>query len=171
MDWAAAGCLFTDKHHVLGGWCQHTLPSSIGGIGGTKRAKEEPLDTAWRETIEELFEFPYIPPELLVRIKKSITTDKVMQNNAYIFYIYSLKDLEKLLAIIRTFRLISPLYRFFPRSLSDLIFKRVPTPRAEVAQLCILPLEPYVCISPDLIEDIFNVSTKVELKLAQSIYV
>ena len=54
-----AGIMFTDKNSVLAGYSSHKL--AITGIGGKKKGDETAIQTAIRETVEELFELEEIP--------------------------------------------------------------------------------------------------------------
>lgn len=159
----AAGCVFTDGKLVLAGYQPRKRKPFISGLGGKKEEGENYLDTAIRETIEELFEFKSIPKELILEIK-NIAPIKIIQNGSYIIVVYSFNDLDIFLKIISKYNLQSILYDSMPKNITELIFNRNTTYKTnnvfykpEVSHLALLPLvehsknNPYV--DPYFIED------------------
>jgi hypothetical protein len=52
----AAGIVFTNGTHILAGYQPRKKNPHISGLGGSKQKDESYMQTAWRETLEELFE-------------------------------------------------------------------------------------------------------------------
>jgi len=166
----SSGCLFTNGTHVLAGWQK----GSLGGFGGKMEAGESWIETAWRETLEELFELAPKPiqtviPIILERTKNS----NIIRQDQYTAFVYSFKDLEKVMSILKTHHVVSPLYRRFPITVSELVFGRkqmVSRPviarvtrgagikLPEISTLAILPLLPWISISGDFMNDLAVVS-------------
>lgn len=158
----SSGCLFTNGSHVLAGWQK----GSLGGFGGKMEAGESWIETAWRETLEELFELAPTPiqtviPIILERTKYS----NIIRHDQYTAFVYSFKDLEKIMMILKTHHVVSPLYRRFPITVSELVFGRkqmVPRPPTrvirgavpEISTLAILPLMSWISISGDFMNDL-----------------
>ena len=159
----AAGIIFTDGKHILAGYQPNKPKPFLSGIGGMKEKGEEYLDTAIRETLEELFEFEYIPFELIHEIKNTITPVKYIQNKIYISVVYTFDDLYEILNILPRYDLNSYLYETIPKTVLELIFRRktsVVGKNPEVSDLTLLtvltvlkhdPKNPFV--DPNFIED------------------
>ncbi len=135
----AAGVAFTNGVHVLAGYQPHKKHPSISGIGGSRERGENYMQTALRECVEELFEPTSIPKLLLPKLA-SIVPQKVIQSGSYINAIYTFDDLQKMLTLMKRLGLRSPLYEPFPKTLMDLIMKRVIRPTAEISHLALLPV-------------------------------
>ena len=56
-NFRAAGSVFTDSKIILAGYQPRKKKPFISGIGGKREEGESYMDTAIRETVEELFEF------------------------------------------------------------------------------------------------------------------
>lgn len=141
-SYKGAGCLFTNGTHVLAGYQPNKKVPIISGIGGSRLPTEtNPLDTALRETIEEFFDVKTVDPETIRDIKSEMYVKKTFVNGSYHVFVYSFIDLEAMLYIMKVNNLSSPIYRNFPKSLSDLIFRRSANESSEIRELCILPLE------------------------------
>jgi len=155
-DYKAAGTVFTDNRHMLAGYQPYKRKPFISGIGGKKEEGETYMQTALRETLDELFEVE-AASELILKIKKEIRPKKVVKNGSYVFVVYDFKDLEKLLGILRYHRIKSKLYDTFPKTLMELIMTRKNTESSEISGLALLPLvehnssNPFV--DPHLISD------------------
>jgi len=167
----SSGCLFTNGTHVLAGWQK----GSLSGFGGKMEAGESYIETAWRETLEELFELaPKLIQMVIPIILERTTYSKIIRQDQYTAFVYSFKDLEKVLMILKAHRVVSPLYRRFPITVSELVFGRkqmvsrlmsrpviargtgVKLP--EISTLAILPLLPWISISGDFMNDLAVVS-------------
>ena len=148
-NFRAAGSVFTDSKIILAGYQPRKKKPFISGIGGKREEGESYMDTAIRETVEELFEFKDTPKELLGELKTSIVPQKVLQNGSYIIVVYNFNDLERFLSIIQKYKLHSVLYNEFPKNLMELIFNRnleFPSKKVDVffkpelSHLSLLPL-------------------------------
>jgi hypothetical protein len=138
-DFKAAGCIFTDGNYVLAGY-QPKADYNISGFGGNRIGNETYIQTALRETLEELFEIK--PPEYLIsHLEKTLTPVYIHLNGSYVLVQYTFEDLVKLLDHSKPIRKQTFIYDTFPESLSDLIFNRKYTVCSEVQQLCLLPFK------------------------------
>lgn len=161
----SSGCLFTNGTHVLAGWQK----GSLGGFGGKMKAGESWIETAWRETLEELFELAPKPIQTLIPVILERTKySNIIRQDQYTAFVYSFKDLEKVMMILKTHHVITPLYRRFPIAVSELVFGRKqivsrPPTRVirgagiklpEISTLAILPLMPWISISGDFMNDL-----------------
>ena len=72
-----AGCTFLNDTHVLCGYQPHKRKAGITGIGGKREPGESILDTAFRETIEELFNLTVVPPEVLNKLKDKLKPQRI----------------------------------------------------------------------------------------------
>lgn len=137
----AAGCLFTDKKYVLAGFQEKNGKHIISGFGGKIEETDEcQIDTAIRETIEELFHVQEVPKELIKYLMIHYIPRNHFQNGDYRVFIYDFLDLADFLHICLGFGIQSPLYDVFPKSLEALILHRKIVPEAEIKQLVLLPL-------------------------------
>ncbi len=131
-------------------------------------AGESWIETAWRETLEELFELAANKIQVLIPVILERTTySKIIRQDQYTAFVYSFKDLEKVMMILKAHRVVSPLYRRFPITVSELVFGRkqmVSRPVIargavpEISTLAILPLLPWISISGDFMNDLAVVS-------------
>jgi hypothetical protein len=143
-DFKAAGCIFTDGNYVLAGY-QQKADYNISGFGGKRLSTENYMQTALRETLEELFEKP--PPAYLLReLEQKLAPLSVHINNSYILIRYSFKDLEIMLREFKKTCGSSPIYPEFPESLASLILDRIYKENSEIKQLCLLPLKADIVI-------------------------
>jgi len=152
IPYKAAGTVFTDGKLMLAAFQPHKKIPVISGIGGKREEGERPIYTAIRETLEELFEFKFIPAELIEKIIKTIPPKKIIRNGSYVFAVYNFKDLISILKLVK--RRTSPLYKRMPTTLDDLLFNREVTTKAELSHLSLLPLVPDLKIDVNLLEDI-----------------
>lgn len=120
----AAGSVFTDGKLMLAGYQPKKRKPFISGIGGGRESGETYMDTAVRETLEELFEFKEIPEKLTEEIKTEVIPQRVIQSASYIMVVYTFEGLEQILHLVKKHSLNSPLYDFLPTTLMDLLFKR-----------------------------------------------
>ena len=138
----AAGSVFTDGKIILAGYQPLKRQPFISGIGGKKEKGETYMQTAMRETLEELFEFKTIPSKLIEELKVSVIPQKVLQNGNYIIVLYTFKDLADMLKIINKYKLQTLLYDAFPMNLMERIFNRKLQVefKPEISHLALLPL-------------------------------
>jgi 8-oxo-dGTP pyrophosphatase MutT (NUDIX family) len=135
----AAGCIFTDTRYVLAGYQPHKKTPHISGIGGTQKKGETLLETALRETVEELLEIN-IQPSHLKELLLLITPKCNFKHGKYTTFVYTFKDLDRILEFMNSYAYVSSLYAEFPRIHCDLIWSRGHSSAAEISHLCLLPL-------------------------------
>ena len=137
-----AGCVFTDGKHILAGYQPHKKHPGITGIGGHKEEGETYLQTAYRETIEELFHVSnqQIPIGLIDTLVNTMTPRKIKLKKKYVLVIFSFTDLESFLKICKKSGLRSPLYPKIPKTLFETIQLRAYDLNAEISVLCLLPV-------------------------------
>ena len=140
FDYNAAGIIFTDGRHVLGGYQPKKRTPFISGIGGMKEPGETYMFTAIRETLEELFDLENIPEIILNELVKKLKDKPTIQNNNYISIICTFEDLNIICNLLKEHNVESRLYDEIPNILHDLIFKRKINKDSEISELSILPL-------------------------------
>lgn len=154
IKYTSAGCFFTDEKLVLCGYQANKKNPSISGFGGKKNESDKTyIDTAIRETLEELFDI--IPDKQIIKyiILKIIHKKIIVQNNYYML-VYTLDDLELILDILIQKEITSKLYDVMPRTISELIFKRKINEISEISHLCLLPNINKINIHHDFVQDI-----------------
>jgi len=134
----AAGCVFTDGKIILAGYQPRKKVPTISGIGGKKEAGETYMDTAIRETVEELFEVEVSAD--LIKELKAIPPEKIVQNGSYIIAVYTFINLEEMLKHMKRKGITSKLYDTMPLTLMELIFNRKLVENPEISHLALLPL-------------------------------
>jgi len=154
-DFDGAGTVFTNGNTVLAGYQKEDRSPSINGIGGHRKGAETYLQTALRETVEELFGLDDVPVTLIQTLGQTLKTSRVHKSGSYVLVIYTFADLETLLKVVERAVRRSPLYRVFPKTLSSLIIDRDPNvnPRPEIIHLCILPVVKGCFVDSQLLED------------------
>jgi len=137
----AAGCLFTDGKFVLAGYQQKRGTSVFSGIGGSKKEGETYIDTALRETVEELLEIYDLPKKVYDDLK-AVSPRRVCQLDSYVNVIYSFEDLDRFLLIIGKAKKLTKLYKSFPASRHELIYGRniSGAVKSEISYLMLVPL-------------------------------
>jgi hypothetical protein len=154
IDIKASGCIFTNKSLILAGYQPNKELAYISGIGGHREDGEEFQQTAFRETLEELFNVNTFPKGLLEKIEKTLVPQRVIKNEMYAFILLTFKDLEEILRICKRYRLRTPLYKKFPLTLNELIFNRILDPTAEITHFSLIPMIKNISIDPYFVEDI-----------------
>lgn len=165
-----AGCLFTNGKTVLAGYQRKRGDIIISGLGGSRQEHETFIETALRETIEELFDIKEVPSKLLEGLKDklrpaSIKGKEVPDWGIYVQLVYTFEDLQVILKYVERAAIKSPLYESFPRTISDLLLKRNPHRRSsspEIEYLTIIPVDTAYMdapIKPEFIEDCRNLKT------------
>jgi len=149
-----AGCLFTNKQLVLAGYQQNKSDPSISGIGGAKLPGELYQETAFRETLEELFHVNTFPDGLLKAVETALIPESIVQNRTYIIIVLNFQELDKMLKICKYYRLKSPIYSQFPLTLKDLVFNRESDATAEISHLTLIPMTKSIHIDKYFTEDI-----------------
>jgi hypothetical protein len=154
LTYQAAGCLFTNNQLVLAGYQPNKSLPYISGIGGTKMPGETFQRTAFRETLEEIFNVNTFPLGLLNTIELILEPTRIMQNGNYIIIVLTFEDLGIILRICRAYNLKTPIYDTIPLRLNDLIFNRKFDISAEITHLALIPLAKKVTIDPYFVEDL-----------------
>lgn len=144
----AAGIMFTNGTHVLAGYQPRKKKPHISGLGGGKQEGESYMQTAWRETLEELFEFKEIPKDVIDIIQLTIQPKDTFITDNYINVVYTFADLLQLLQLLHCYEVESNVYTILPYTIPDLIFQRQPNKTTEISHLCLLPLVDHNWKSP-----------------------
>lgn len=137
-----AGCIFTDGKHILCGYQPHKKKPGITGIGGHKEGEETYLETAYRETIEELFHVTntQIPIGLIDKLVRTMAPKKIKMKKGYVMVTFDFTDLQQFLKLCKKSGLRSPLYNKIPLTLLETIQQRGTDLKAEISVLCLLPI-------------------------------
>jgi hypothetical protein len=159
-----AGCVFTDGNHVLAGYQPHKKYPCISGIGGHTEQSETYLQTAYRETIEELFDVKEIPIGLLDTLIRKMAPKHISIKKGYVLVRFTFQDLEKFLKLCRKANLQSPLYSKIPKNLLQLIQRRGQTTTSEISALCLLPIvkhtgKPGSFVHPAFVSDLSDMAS------------
>ena len=152
---SAAGCLFTDKKLVLAGYQFRHGKGVLDGIGGTREEGETAIETAFRETLEELFEI--LPSAALVtEMRKHFKPRSKFQTGQYICFVYNFKTLEKMMVFLKGQGLRSPLYKVFPVTITELLFSRRIRP-TELTHLSLIPFVDDLSLEEHFLKDFSRV--------------
>jgi len=133
----SSGIVFKSETHVLMGY--QPDKHMISGIGGKPIGNETPIETAFRETIEELFGIQPSPVLITVLVDNFGFRPEV-KNGSYTMFIYTIDELLRFLYVVKSHSGTSPYYATFPTSLDTLIFDRRTPPNVEVIHLCMVPI-------------------------------
>lgn len=152
---SAAGCLFTDKKLVLAGYQFRHGKGILDGIGGTREEGETAIETAFRETLEELFE---ISPSaaLVTEMRRLFKPRSKFQTGQYICFVYNFKILEKMMVFLKGRGLRSPLYKVFPVTITELLFSRRIRP-TELTHLSLIPFVDDLSLEDHFLKDFSRV--------------
>ncbi len=161
-----AGCVFTDGKHILGGYQPHKEKPCISGIGGHAETGETYLQTAYRETVEEIFHVSLIPPGLVDTLIRKMKPSDIRNTKGYLILRFSFQDLEMFLSLCKQAKLQSPLYTKFPRNLIETIQQRKLSKEAEMSVLCLLPVVSHnnrisQFVHPGFVHDIYEISEDI----------
>jgi len=140
MEYNAAGVLFTNVRIALAGY--HPYKLQLSGLGG-KRNPEDigPLDTAFRELLEELFGVHPVPPAFMKELRDVfIISDSILYDNNYINYVYSFDALILFLRICKSAGVHCPFYTTFPETVEALVLNRIPIDGVEITHLALVPV-------------------------------
>jgi hypothetical protein len=133
----SSGIVFKSETHVLMGY--QPDKHMISGIGGKPIGNETPIETAFRETIEELFGIQPSPTLIGVLVDNFGFKPEV-KNGSYTMFVYTIDELLRFLCVVKSHSGPSPYYTTFPTSLDTLLFDRRTPPNVEVIHLCMVPI-------------------------------
>lgn len=133
----SSGIVFKSETHVLMGY--QPDKNMISGIGGKPIGNETPIQTAFRETVEELFGVQP-SPEVVDALSYSFNLRIPVVNSNYTMFIYTIDDLVQFLYIAKSLLGSSPYYQTFPLTLNALILDRRAPPNVEVTYLALIPI-------------------------------
>lgn len=129
--------MFKSETHVLMGY--QPDKNMISGIGGKPIGNETSIETAFRETIEELFGLQ--PSKSLMEVLvNNFGFKPEVKNDSYTMFIYTIDELLHFLCVIKSYSGSSPYYTNFPTSLDSLLFDRRTPLGVEVSHLCMVPI-------------------------------
>jgi hypothetical protein len=155
FDYTGAGCMFVSDKSVLAGYQPNKKNPMISGFGGKRKTGESFMDTALRETFEELFDIEIVPNILIKKVTENIPPRLIRTYGSYITLIYTLSDLDDILFLARQHIGCSELYPIsFPRNYIELMYYRINNGDCEVSHIFLLPYVKNVSIDPLLVGDI-----------------
>jgi 8-oxo-dGTP pyrophosphatase MutT (NUDIX family) len=128
--------MFTDGIRVLAGY--QTKTQKLGGFGGKSLPGESRLETALRETVEELFGVIHVPSELMSKLPAS---QNFIEYPEYTCFVYNFDDLQTFIRRAGRYINSSPLYAVFPLTVWDLLQNRIFPESAEVGELYLIPTD------------------------------
>ncbi len=163
-EFRGAGCMFTNGNVVLAGYQTKKGDITISGLGGNREEGESYIETALRETVEELFDIKEVPSKLLEDLKGalkplSIKGKEVDGWGIYVTVVYTFEHLLTLLKYAKKARIKSSVYETFPTTVSDLLLQRRTSKGSsppEIEYLTIIPIESDYAgapIKPEFLED------------------
>ena len=111
----------------------------ISGIGGKPIGNETPIETAFRETIEELLGLQ--PSKSLIDVLvDNFGFKPEVKNGSYTMFIYTIDELMRFLCVVKSHSGPSPYYANFPTSVENLVYDRRTPLGVEVSHLCMVPI-------------------------------
>lgn len=163
--WTGAGLVFTNGDLILCGYEPHKKIPAIYGIGGKRESTDTTYyHTAFREAFEEILGVG--PPVSLVGALVGATRPQktVKVGGGYIMIQYTFADLVRFLEIMRSAGVRTLFYTKAPRTVEDLIMRRLCRVSTEMTHLCVLPVvQPAPTVSRDLASDIEGIARQNRL--------
>jgi hypothetical protein len=149
---------------MLAGYQKKRGEIIMSGLGGSREEDESYMDTALRETVEELFHVKEVPPKCIDTLKKvlkpvSVRGKEVEGWGTYITVVYTFEQLQTLLKYAEKAHIKSPLYERFPKTVSDLLLERDATRGSsspEIEYLTIIPTDIkylHSPVKPEFVDD------------------
>lgn len=133
--------MFVNKTHILAGLhtARRQYQVRVCGFGGKANPGEKWYETAFRETIEELFHVSRIPSALFNDLLHICPQTVIYYEDdfPYATIVYSFEQLPVFMKVCRKHLHQSPLYPIFPTTLQTLLETRLPARDTEIMQ-CIL---------------------------------
>ena len=163
--WTGAGLVFTNGDLILCGYEPHKKIPAIYGIGGKRESTDTTYyHTAFREAFEEILGVG--PPAGLVGTLAGAARPQktVKVGGGYIMIQYTFADLAHFLDIMRRAGVRTLFYTKAPRTLEDLLIRRLCRASTEMTHLCVLPVvRPAPMVSRDLASDIEGIARQNRL--------
>ena len=131
---ASAGCLFIENNSVLCGYAHRY--ASYTGFGGKALALESPLQTAVRETVEELYGIDLVGT-MGQDFCKVLKEYPFHERKGYFFVRCPFSAISEFYEILSAHGITSPYYKELPRNIDELISLRRPDFDAEIYDLAI----------------------------------
>jgi len=168
-DFNAAGTLFMNETHVLAAYQKDAGNPTISGIGGKREGNETYMETAMRETVEELFGLSVVPPALIARLIHHMEPRRIERVGTYVIIMYNFEDLEKILKIAHRYIKTSPVYRLVPHTVSSLVLNRRSDvkPRPEISHFAVVPILNDPIIDVEFLEDIETILKRYPIATAE----
>jgi len=128
-----AGCLFIQSGFALVGYSQKY--KHFSGFGGKQNAGETPIQTALRETSEELLGIDPTKADL-EQLEKLLENKKLITRNNYAILVLKIDDISVFSTIFGD--RMSPYYKTIPKNCSRFILERNPTETAEITDMKVI---------------------------------
>jgi hypothetical protein len=153
---SCAGAIFTNGTHILAGYQPNKKTPFISGIGGRMEPGEAFVETAVRESIEEILDVDNVSKKLIEDIIRDVKYKVLIEDMSYSIIVYTFEDLFNILSIAACLIKASPIYKKIPSNLEELLFERCPLRTSEISQLCLLPVvgNSSLFIDSNLVKDI-----------------
>lgn len=154
-NYTSAGCIFIEKSLILSGFQKKKSKYIISGIGGKKEKNDKnPIHTALREMIEELFNVTTISDKLLKELIE-IKPKKTIITKNHVNFVFTFFQLDEMLEIMYDYKIKSNIYSVFPTCINELLFNRKINNNSEISHLCLLPIvKTKIIIDNDFMNDI-----------------
>jgi hypothetical protein len=158
-SYTGAGILFTEGPVAIAGVQKHYKSSEtvLSGFGGRRESSDQDwVHTAFRETVEELYNTTNVPMKLIHALRRQIVSLKPpLYTSGYVVIQLDFTDLRSFLKICRKF-LLCEIYKQMPTTLDDLILKRCPSSSSEIGALALIPVAKTITIDPDFLNDLMK---------------
>lgn len=158
-SYTGAGILFAQGPVALAGVQKHYKNSDtiLSGFGGRREASDQDwVHTAFRETVEELYNTTNVPMKLIHTLRRHIAILKhPIYTSGYVVIQLNFTDLHSFLKICRT-HLLCEIYKQMPLTLDDLILKRCPSSSSEIGALALIPVAKTITVDPDFLNDLMK---------------
>uniref|UniRef100_A0A6C0AQQ9 Nudix hydrolase domain-containing protein n=1 Tax=viral metagenome TaxID=1070528 RepID=A0A6C0AQQ9_9ZZZZ len=158
-SYTGAGILFTEGPVAIAGVQKHYKHTDtiLSGFGGRREASDQDwVHTAFRETVEELYNTTNVPIKLINALRRQIVSLKSpMYTNGYVIIQLNFDQLRTFLKICRTY-LLCEIYKQMPTTLDDLILKRCPSSSSEIGALALIPVAQAITIDPEFLGDLIK---------------
>ena len=158
-SYTGAGILFTEGPVALAGVQKHYKNNEtiLSGFGGRREPSDQDwVHTAFRETVEELYNTTSVPLKLIHNLRRQIVSLKPpIYTSGYVVIQLNFTDLRTFLKICRT-HLLCEIYKHMPTTLDDLILKRCPSSSSEIGALALIPVAKAITVDPDFLNDLMK---------------